>query len=114
MQIITKTLTGMTITLDVDLNDTIENGKANIQDKEGNLADQQRLFTQRALREYPVGFQHPGVHPAPGSASQRCDADLHEEPDRQTINLEVDLSDTIENVKVKIQVKEGIILIIIG
>ena len=95
----------------MDRNDTTENGKANIQDKEDNLADQQRLFSQRALRQYPVGFQHPGVHPAPGSASQRCDADLREEPDRQTINLVVDLSDTIENVKAKIQIKEGIILI---
>ncbi|XP_047394324.1 polyubiquitin-like [Sciurus carolinensis] len=108
MQIIMKTLTGMTITVDVDNNDTIENGKANIQDKEGNLHDQQRLFSQRALRQYLVGFQHPGVHLTPGAASQRWDADLHEEPDRQTINLEVDLSDTIENVKAKIQVKEGI------
>jgi ubiquitin len=35
MQIFVKTLTGKTITLDVDASDTIETIKAKIQDKEG-------------------------------------------------------------------------------
>lgn len=35
MQIFVKTLTGKTITLDVEPTDTIENVKAAIQDKEG-------------------------------------------------------------------------------
>ena len=151
MQIFVKTLTGKTITLEVEPSDSIENVKAKIQDKEGKwmkliFADKrEKIYIASKIMRYFVVWDFDSLFSRflllgiPPDQQRLIFAGKQLEDGRtlsdyniqkestlhlvlrlrggmqifvktltgKTITLEVEPSDSIENVKAKIQDKEG-------
>ncbi|KAF5324087.1 hypothetical protein D9619_011413 [Psilocybe cf. subviscida] len=101
MQTFVKTPAGVTITLEVESSDTIDNVEAENQVKEGTSPNYQRLiFSGRQLEDDPTRFEY--------NIQNESTLRLLATPNGGTITPEVASSDTSGTVKAKIHDKAGI------
>jgi ubiquitin len=117
MQIVVKTLTGKTTTFNVEPLDKIDSVKQKIEDKMGRLmfpSDLQRLIyaghqleDEHTLLDYGVQ-KFDTIHLVVKRDNGDCTQISLKTPAGKTITLDVEPSDTIGNVKQKLQDKEGI------